>query len=231
MTRHEQVAAYVRRTCPDADELLLMLGVVDEQGALLPDDDREIAPTAAGPEVRKSAAVERPDDHRVRPKVSTAPDALRNLPAVVVEVKPKQRRRGGRGVKSTEFTEASREANSRREAPCGTPSAKRRHKRRGEPICELCAVVPLTDPNGAARKAKYRRARGVQPRNFASTATRAQVEAREAMMLTRLAPCGSYGAYRRHRRYGEPVDEACQQAARDQWNQRERVRPSRRKAA
>lgn len=231
MTAHERVAAYVRRTQPDAAELLLMLGVVAENGALLPDDNREIDIAAAGPEVAKASMLERPDDHRVRPKVSTAPDALRNLPAVVVEVKPKQRRRGGRGVKSTEFTEASREANRQREAPCGTASAKRRHKRRGEPICELCAVVPLTDPNGAARKAKYRRARGVQPRNFTSTATRAQVEAREAMMLTRLAPCGSYAAYRRHRRYGEPVDEACQQAARDQWNQRDRVRAPRKKAA
>lgn len=227
MTAHERVAAYVRRTCPDADELLLMLGVVDELGVLQPDDEREIEVASAGPEVRKSAAVERPDDHRVRPKVSTAPAALRNLPAVVVQ--PRLGGRGGRGVKSTEFTEASREANKRREAPCGTPAAKRRHRRRGEPECETCARTPMTHPGGKARSEKFRRAHGIEPRT--STATPAQIAAREEMMRGRYAPCGSIGAYRRHLRHGDPIDEACKQAARDQWNQRERVRGPRKKAA
>lgn len=34
------------------------------------------------------------------------------------------------------------------------------------------------------------------------------------------APCGSFTAYKRHKRKGEPVDEACAQAARDQKNER-----------
>lgn len=35
-----------------------------------------------------------------------------------------------------------------------------------------------------------------------------------------LAPCGTAAAYRRHKRRGEPVDDACAAAARDQKNQR-----------
>lgn len=34
------------------------------------------------------------------------------------------------------------------------------------------------------------------------------------------APCGSFTAYKRHKRNGESVDEACAQAARDQKNVR-----------
>ena len=35
-----------------------------------------------------------------------------------------------------------------------------------------------------------------------------------------LAPCGTFTAYKRHKRNDEPVDEACAQAARDQKNVR-----------
>lgn len=38
--------------------------------------------------------------------------------------------------------------------------------------------------------------------------------------MATLAPCGSFTAYKRHKRNGEPVDEACAQAARDQKNVR-----------
>jgi hypothetical protein len=34
-------------------------------------------------------------------------------------------------------------------------------------------------------------------------------------MSGELAPCGTPGAYNRHRRRGEPIDEACRQARRD----------------
>lgn len=41
-----------------------------------------------------------------------------------------------------------------------------------------------------------------------------------------LAPCGTWSAYRRHKRLGEPVDEACRVAARDHSReQREREQP------
>jgi hypothetical protein len=39
-------------------------------------------------------------------------------------------------------------------------------------------------------------------------------------MVRPLAECGSFTAYKRHKRNGEPVDEACAQAARDQKNVR-----------
>lgn len=35
-----------------------------------------------------------------------------------------------------------------------------------------------------------------------------------------LAPCGTFTAYKRHKRNGEAVDDACAQAARDQANSR-----------
>lgn len=39
-------------------------------------------------------------------------------------------------------------------------------------------------------------------------------------MARPLAPCGTFTAYKRHKRRGESVDEACAQAARDQKNER-----------
>lgn len=38
--------------------------------------------------------------------------------------------------------------------------------------------------------------------------------------MSDLQPCGTYAAYRRHLRSGEPVDAGCAQAARDQKNVR-----------
>lgn len=39
-------------------------------------------------------------------------------------------------------------------------------------------------------------------------------------MARPLAPCGTFTAYKRHKRRGEVVDDACAQAARDQKNDR-----------
>ena len=39
-------------------------------------------------------------------------------------------------------------------------------------------------------------------------------------MARPLAECGTFTAYKRHKRNGEPVDDACAQAARDQANER-----------
>src|SRR5690554_4493455 len=39
-------------------------------------------------------------------------------------------------------------------------------------------------------------------------------------MARKLAECGTFTAYKRHKRLGEAVDEACAQAARDQKNVR-----------
>lgn len=43
-------------------------------------------------------------------------------------------------------------------------------------------------------------------------------------MARPLSPCGTPAAYRRHRRRGEPVDDACAAAARDQKNSRSRAK-------
>lgn len=42
--------------------------------------------------------------------------------------------------------------------------------------------------------------------------------------MAELKPCGTYAAYRRHKRNGEPVDDACAQAGRDQKNGRVEAR-------
>lgn len=42
--------------------------------------------------------------------------------------------------------------------------------------------------------------------------------------MANLAPCGTFTAYKRHKRNGEEVDEACAQAARDQRNDRTAAR-------
>ena len=39
-----------------------------------------------------------------------------------------------------------------------------------------------------------------------------------------LAPCGTYGAYRRHKQRGELTDDDCERAAREYWAERNRVR-------
>lgn len=38
-------------------------------------------------------------------------------------------------------------------------------------------------------------------------------------MARDLRPCGTYAAYKRHKRHGEPVDEACEAAARAKWDE------------
>lgn len=50
-------------------------------------------------------------------------------------------------------------------------------------------------------------------------------------MARPLAPCGSFTAYKRHKRNDEPVDEACAQAARDQKNDRKAKADGERAAA
>lgn len=50
------------------------------------------------------------------------------------------------------------------------------------------------------------------------------------MGMRKLAECGTWSAYRRHLRYGEPVDDACREAARAQ-RRAQRKRDAERKAA
>lgn len=178
MSRHATVAELVRRTCPDADELLEMLGVT-EGGVMQPDPVLEpIVFVQAAPKVGKRAQVEHPHAMDARPKVSTAPEALRNLapvevPVKVVKAKPKPK------VKLPARPPARRvhAGQGRKLAECGSYGAYRRHLRYGEPIDEPCAE-----------------------------AARRQWRERETPRERYLAPCGTYTALRRHRRLGETCD-------------------------
>jgi hypothetical protein len=84
--------------------------------------------------------------------------------------------------------------------PCGTDAAYKRHFRLGEPPCDACraAHAARCAADYAARK-RDRAPREPAPREPAP---------REP------APCGTEAAARRHRRRGEPLDEACRRAAR-----------------
>ncbi|MFJ5638698.1 WhiB family transcriptional regulator [Streptomyces sp. NPDC093223] len=79
-------------------------------------------------------------------------------------------------------------------APCGTRAAYQRHLRNGEPIDDKCR-----DANSASK------------RHWTATGT-TQVGISQPAPSRPLTPCGSYAAYRRHIRKGEPVDAACRAA-------------------
>lgn len=52
--------------------------------------------------------------------------------------------------------------------------------------------------------------------------------------MTNPAPCGTTAAYQRHRRYGEPIDDACRQAQTDAaraWRDNNRAALGRRRRA
>ena len=46
-----------------------------------------------------------------------------------------------------------------------------------------------------------------------------------------LAPCGTYGAFRRHKQRGELIDDDCRTAAREYWQERNVMRAAVAKAA
>lgn len=75
-------------------------------------------------------------------------------------------------------------------APCGTLAAYRRHKRRGEPVCEACAAVNREDKNG--RKDQERFASGSAVRSAVSAEpdvddVDALVEAKDNLRIVRAA--------------------------------------------
>lgn len=146
----------------DTRALLDMLGIVVD-GQLQPDPPPLTSLPSAAPKAGKSAREENPADLRARPKVSTAPDALRNLPPAT--------------------------------APAAAAPAHR-----------------ATDPGSVYSPRKTQ------------VGSAAQIAAAQATARGRFAPCGQYGAYRRHLRHGEPIDAACAEAARKQWRDRDRAR-------
>lgn len=121
-------------------------------------------------------------------------------------------------------------------APCGTPAAYRRHRRRGEEPCDECKAAVAEDersryraqPKGTDRApappdcpnpspggvARHRRAGELPCSACLSAYNAAQRERRAEASTARLQPCGTPAAARRHRRRGEPLCEPCKEAER-----------------
>lgn len=101
--------------------------------------------------------------------------------------------------------------------PCGTYAAFRRHEDRGELIDDECR---------AAARAYWAGRKRQQPARRASSRDTGPVAEERPQ-----AACGTYAAYARHKRHGEPIDDECQTAARSYWNGRDHTRVRRRKRA
>lgn len=92
--------------------------------------------------------------------------------------------------------------------PCGTEQAWKRHRSKGEK-CEECEAAHLID----LKRRRAERDRATVARQRAKR--QAEAEAKFGAPNPpdpRLAPCGTPAAYRRHRRYYQPVDKACHDA-------------------
>ena len=114
------------------DLLRDVLGIVDHHGNLMPDDLREYELEVN--EVMSSRRLGQQTEHlmTVRPAESTAPDALRNLPPVVVaEPKPKAARK----PKAPRRLGPQHQKQPIRHATIG---GYRAHLRRGEKACQPC---------------------------------------------------------------------------------------------
>lgn len=186
MTRNALATAYVNRQA-DAAHLLEMLGLTVD-GIPQPDDTRVYGMDSGSPVAGTRPGIES-SHYADRPKLSTAPVSLQVLaPVIPIVAAPKPSRTSG--------VANLLKVNKSREAPCGTPSAKKRHKRRGEPICDLCAPVTDWHPNHAKHKRDARRRAGIMPR-------------------PPVQPCGTEAAYRRHKKAKEPTCQPCREARRD----------------
>jgi hypothetical protein len=86
-------------------------------------------------------------------------------------------------------------------AECGTEAAYRRHKRYKEPVDDACA---------AGHKAWLDSSR--ERRRTNRQASRARIRAKNGRVPKQLQPCGTAAAAERHKRRGEPIDEACRLA-------------------
>lgn len=226
MTRHATVAELVRRRCPDADLLLEMIGVTVD-GQLQADDDRDygdVDTAQLGSRSKADKVASLYDDMRVQPAVSTAPEALRNLPAPVVEVakvKAKPKRAQAPKLPGKPPTRRAHTGQGRQLAECGTYGAYRRHLRNKEPIDPACAEAAreqwrnregrerYLSPCGTYTAKRRHIRNGEQPCDLCATA---KFTPSTTPHSNDLKPCGTEGAYRRHLKYGTPVCVACRAA-------------------
>jgi hypothetical protein len=185
----------------DTRHLLEMLGLVDDHGRLQPDDLRAYDVGAAQPEkgIPSRAPLDGPD----HPEQFTSPPALRQLPPPELK----------RATPRQKTAPKPRAVKPRKEAQCGTPSGERRHRRRGEPVCEPCKEAH----NAVQRKR--------------DAAARARAKSRPAPARRDAARCGTVGGYSAHRRRLEDICEPCKVAIRGYWKARyDRAKTAARKA-
>lgn len=148
MTINQLAARHVARVATDpadARMLLDILGLLTDDGRIAPDDTRALpleVPSAA-------VAAHAPTSVRWwtdKPVVSTAPEALRNLPPVRVEpVK--------RPLSPSQIAGPPRPAMK----PCGTEAAAKRHVRDREPLCEACVAGRAARNKNLQKKPEHNR--------------------------------------------------------------------------
>jgi hypothetical protein len=192
MTTNLLAARFVTRNATSAAEarkFLDMLGLVDDAGRITPDETRSLpleVPAAAVAD-RQPTSVQWWTD---KPEVSTAPEALRNLPPLVARPTPAVK------VKRPVPDGLSQAGNIRRMAPCGTELAARRHVRHREPLCETCA-------QGRAERAKPSPDKKPKLRPVRS-----------------VPECGTQAGYERHRRRHERPCDQCRATERARSTER-----------
>jgi hypothetical protein len=116
----------------EAREFLLMLGIIDEAGQLLPDPTRDVA---IGHVNRLANAPKVGGRNRFmdRPERSTAPSTLQVLAAPQPTVRKQTAPRTASQLKGP-----PQDHNLARMQPCGTEAAARRHVAKREPVCDTC---------------------------------------------------------------------------------------------
>lgn len=217
-----RVHATVTKHCPDADLILTMLGITNEAGELLPDDLRDYPINAldTAPGVKPVPQ----SDPRVKPRESSAPDALRVLPPIEAPRKPRS---------AAQKVGPPQEHNNARRQPCGTEAAARRHVYYGETengklLCAECQAG-RDARRGTARRHKPglvnrcgsrtgyddHKALGTPVCGPCREAANAQARARYARLpkATKepsvLPVCGTPAGRSAHRRRGEKQCEPC----------------------
>lgn len=101
--------------------------------------------------------------------------------------------------------------------------AKLTAKEVGCPTCSAAGGEPCVSGKGVAMKsmhpsrASYAAELNERANGDSSTARWWRMEFRQGRIPKPPKPCGSFAAYKRHKRNGEPIDAKCEKAAREYW--------------
>lgn len=172
----------------EARELLAMVGVVDSEGRLLPDDNRTYELGDPGPSQAKDADPVGPRafaEHGRRPVGMTTPLGLATLQPIEQQPKPKPKKE-----------RQSRPSKPRQIAVCGTYGGYSKHRRLKEEACDSCKTA--AQEYRQKYMSKYR------------------ADGRERVARKK-AVCGTTGGWSRHKRLGEKSCRACLDAKNAYW--------------